>query len=360
MKKGAKKIAFCITCMNRLQHLQQTLEKNIQDNYLPDEVEFVLLDYNSTDGLEQWIQQNMQSYIDSGILIYYKTVEPEHYFRSHSRNVAFRLANASILCNLDADNFLGKGFASFMIKEFNTNDNVFFSSNATGGDIVGRVCVRKEDFMAIKGYDEDIQGYGYEDTDLFIRLEKLGLKHKQFNNPDFYHCIRHSNEYRVKDEFMAKNTEKTYISYVNPYTSRILLMCKDFTFAQYTLIDNRQLNLYVGFSEDENQTLDEKKQIVLGADSQKGRWRQENDNIILIQNNHTTRFKQEDLEFPFQHQTYYVVTNNDLQTEIILLLSFAINLNYVRQSKEKPVNSKGFGKGTVFKNFSVNKAINLL
>jgi hypothetical protein len=31
-----KKLAFCITCMNRLQHLQQTLEKNILDNYLID------------------------------------------------------------------------------------------------------------------------------------------------------------------------------------------------------------------------------------------------------------------------------------------------------------------------------------
>jgi hypothetical protein len=28
------KISFCITCMNRLSHLQETLPKNIHDNYL--------------------------------------------------------------------------------------------------------------------------------------------------------------------------------------------------------------------------------------------------------------------------------------------------------------------------------------
>ena len=47
-----KQISFCITCMNRLKHLQETLEKNILDNFLVDEVEFVVLDYNSQDGLE--------------------------------------------------------------------------------------------------------------------------------------------------------------------------------------------------------------------------------------------------------------------------------------------------------------------
>lgn len=54
-----KQISFCITCMNRLKHLQETLEKNILDNFLVDEVEFVVLDYNSQDGLEEWIAQSI-------------------------------------------------------------------------------------------------------------------------------------------------------------------------------------------------------------------------------------------------------------------------------------------------------------
>ena len=63
-----KQISFCITCMNRLKHLQETLEKNILDNFLVDEVEFVVLDYNSQDGLEEWIAQSMMKYIEMGIL----------------------------------------------------------------------------------------------------------------------------------------------------------------------------------------------------------------------------------------------------------------------------------------------------
>ena len=97
MKEKTKKIAFCITCMNRLHHLQQTLGKNLQDNFLPDDVEFILLDYNSKDGLEQWVHHNMMQYIESGILVYCKTTEPQYYFRNHARNMAFRLANAGIV-----------------------------------------------------------------------------------------------------------------------------------------------------------------------------------------------------------------------------------------------------------------------
>lgn len=344
--------------MNRVYHLQQTLEKNILDNYLPEGVEFVLLDYNSKDGLEQWIRQNMQSYIDTGILVYYKTCEPEHYLRSHSRNMAFRLASAEILCNLDADNFLGEGFASFMIKEFKTNDHIFYTSNAAGGDIVGRVCVRKEDFPAVKGYNEALQGYGFEDSDLFTRLERSGLIHKRFDNPGFYHCVRHPNEDRVKDEFMAKNTEKMYISYINPYASNILLLYKDFSFVQYTIIDNMHLNLYADSLGNENHFFDEKRQIILGKDFHRGTWHVHNNKTTLTQSGKTTIFDNETSEFPYQNCIYYAVTDYELQTEIILILTFAINFQRVKQqSKDKSVNEHGFGKGSVFKNFQSDKSI---
>lgn len=55
----AMKISFCITCMNRLEHLQATLERNIPDNLPEGQVEFVLLDYYSTDGLHEWVRQHM-------------------------------------------------------------------------------------------------------------------------------------------------------------------------------------------------------------------------------------------------------------------------------------------------------------
>jgi len=208
--------------MNRLHHLQQTLEKNIQDNFLPNEVEFVLLDYNSTDGLEEWVRKNVQKYIDEEILVYYRTVEPTHYLRSHSRNMAFRLANAEILCNLDADNFLGKGFAGFMLQEFAKHDNIFYPNDHSYSDTFGRICVRAEDFIWVRGYNEDLKGYGYEDNDFQNRLSKYGLKPIIFRNPDFYHFVQHSDTQSKKRNCVSHIEQK----FVNNFWRQILSVQK--------------------------------------------------------------------------------------------------------------------------------------
>ena len=65
------------------------------------------------------------SYISRGVLNYYRTEEPQYYLRSHSRDMAFRLSQGDIFCNLDADNFQGKGFARFMPDAFGGEKNIF-------------------------------------------------------------------------------------------------------------------------------------------------------------------------------------------------------------------------------------------
>ena len=78
------KISFCTTCMDRLHNLKETLPKNIKDNEEDDDLEFVILDYNSSDGLEEWVKNNMMEYIDSGRLVFYRTEEPKYFDMSHS------------------------------------------------------------------------------------------------------------------------------------------------------------------------------------------------------------------------------------------------------------------------------------
>ena len=100
-----KKITFCTVCMGRLHHVEKTLIKNIKDNSEYPHLHFILLDYNSKDNLESWIKDQMGSYLQSGLLSYYKTTDPVFFHRSHARNMAFRLAEDGIICNIDADNF---------------------------------------------------------------------------------------------------------------------------------------------------------------------------------------------------------------------------------------------------------------
>ena len=79
------RISLCTACMGRLHDLKQTLPKNIEDNRDYPNVEFVILDYNSDDGLEDWMRRNMMEHIESGLVSYYHTTEPEYF-----ANVAFQ------------------------------------------------------------------------------------------------------------------------------------------------------------------------------------------------------------------------------------------------------------------------------
>ena len=222
-----KKISFCITCMNRCFHLKETLKRNITENYLPQDIEFVLLDYKSSDQLEKWIEEEMSDYIDSGILVYFRTTSPIYYHRSHSRNIALRLSEGNIICNLDADNFLGEGFAAEMISEFSRNSEIFYTSNLSSNDIFGRVIMLREDFNAVRGYNEQLEGYGFEDVDLYTRLSKRGLEQKVFSNPQYYKVIKHSKMDRISNERFVKKLNSIYISYIDPYTSDILFLYED-------------------------------------------------------------------------------------------------------------------------------------
>lgn len=58
--------------MDRLFHLKKTLLKNIKNNITYPHLEFVLLDYNSQDGLEEWVVENCKEYLENGILKYHR------------------------------------------------------------------------------------------------------------------------------------------------------------------------------------------------------------------------------------------------------------------------------------------------
>jgi glycosyltransferase involved in cell wall biosynthesis len=197
-----RKISFCVTSMNRLHHLSQTLSRNLADNRSYPNLEVVLLDYNSSDGLEKWTKEHMLGWIDAGRLIYFRTIDHAHFRRSHARNLAFRLATGDIVCTVDADNFTGPGFAHYVNERFSRYEDIYLRPDFEGAhlrlrDVFGRVCLRKADFLSIESYDEGIVEYGYEDVDLCSRLEKRGLKPKFIEDDRFLRYIEHSNRERV-------------------------------------------------------------------------------------------------------------------------------------------------------------------
>jgi hypothetical protein len=170
-----RKISLCTTCMNRTYDLKKTLIKNINDNSDYPNVEFVLLNYNSQDDMEEWVKSSLMDYIKNGRLVYYKTTDPQFYQMGHSRNVAFKLSTGEIVNNIDADNFTNPGFASVINKlaELQPTMGVF----AKGKRMMhGRLGMHKDLFLKVGGYDEDLVGYGFDDHSLLYRAMALGSK----------------------------------------------------------------------------------------------------------------------------------------------------------------------------------------
>ena len=175
------KISFCTTCMDRLYNLKETLPKNIKDNREYPYLEFVVLDYNSQDGLGQWMKDNMMEYIKSGRLSYYRTEEPKYFSMAHSRNIAFKVATGEIVNNLDADNYTidasGKQPIDPLPFYLNRMANerprkTIFAKGKKG--MHGRVGFFKDEFIEeLGGYDEGLLGYGHDDHDIVQRAWAL-------------------------------------------------------------------------------------------------------------------------------------------------------------------------------------------
>ena len=168
-------ISLCTTCMGRAQDLIRTLPANLEDNAAYGDLEIVLLDYNSPDGLGRIVQDSLMPWIESGRLTYARTTEPQWYSMSHSRNVAFRLARGEIVCNVDADNWTGPGFAAELNRLANLHPEraVFTKGRRL---LRGRIAFFKREWEELLGgYDEGLQGYGHDDRDLVTRAEALGF-----------------------------------------------------------------------------------------------------------------------------------------------------------------------------------------
>ena len=110
------RIAFCTTCKGRLQHLMQTIPENLKDNASYRNAVFVVVDYGGQDKLAEFCSENYPEEVKSGRLVVYTYPSQEPFKMAHAKNMAHRLGileGGDILCNLDADNFLGPRFEDY-------------------------------------------------------------------------------------------------------------------------------------------------------------------------------------------------------------------------------------------------------
>jgi len=160
-------LSFCITCKNRFHQISKTLQKNLDDNRMFKElVEFVLVDFGSTDGLQKWIIDNFQNELKENYLKYYYTDELPFWHCSIAKNTSHLLAKNEILVNLDCDNYTGYNGGRFLIRHILKHQEKIvihqFDENLWSGTF-GRITVNRNSFREVGGYDESFEPVSMQD-----------------------------------------------------------------------------------------------------------------------------------------------------------------------------------------------------
>ena len=218
------RIAFCTTCRGRAEHIKLTLPQNLADNADYRDAVFVLLNYNSPDDLLEYIQANHAKDIASGRLVVYTFPDVDRFHMAHAKNMAARcgmLEGADILVTLDADNYTGSGFASFVAEKFHEPgivpgiflcpDFAFIRALPHGPDrpargFYGRLAVWSQTFVKVGGYDEIYDTWRGEDIDMNWRLQRAGYVIRHIDK-QYLSTIPHGAEMRFREYPHAQQYE---------------------------------------------------------------------------------------------------------------------------------------------------------
>jgi len=344
--------------MNRLHHLRDTLIKNIIDNSRCKELDFVLVNYNSQDGLDSWVKENLNKYILNGRLSYYHTLDPLYYHHSHANNLSISLAKGDIICIINADYFTGRDFGKYVQKIFLDNSKVFLTHiprmywSVIGGldqEIWGNICFKKRDWERINGYDESMEKYSHEDVDFANRLEFAGIKRISIEESRFKHFIHHGYKERFSSKpFLFSKLKWVFINYKDEYSSELIYFYTNFAFERFIVLDNNAVN-----SKNRNYLLSRVEARYLFSINNfeiiTGRWKVGGIGLKLTNSNGRTSMfgfnKSNNILLKSTKEKYYKITNRQFLQELIQFNYVLFNMNIMEKNRcchNTKVNLGGF------------------
>lgn len=170
-------ISYIIPCMGRLYELEIVMPLVIAAANVSPPIEILVLNYNSPDGLSQYMEEliNKTKLTNGNIITHYRYTKPKYYQIAHSRNLASKKAKGEWLLQSAAGIYLEKGFFVKLREFINSAGADFYRIDSL--TMPGVIAIPKEEFIKAGGYDERFEFYGSEDRDLNSRLERRGLKY---------------------------------------------------------------------------------------------------------------------------------------------------------------------------------------
>ncbi len=192
-------ISLVTCCMNRSENLLKALASWLK---CPEIDQIVIVDWGSKASVRDEI--SAAGFNDPRILVARVNNQPR-WILSYAFNVGFRIVGFDKILKTDADIVINPTFFA----ENTLRAGTFLSGDwrtAEKGQehINGFFFVRRADLLSIKGFNEYITTYGWDDDDIYFRLEQHGFNRVRINANGIYH-IPHADAQRLGDDRPPKN-----------------------------------------------------------------------------------------------------------------------------------------------------------
>jgi hypothetical protein len=191
-----------VTCsMNRTKYLLESIQTW---NELEELSEIIVVDYSSDKPI---LESDLPKPKFGKKIILVRVDNEKKWVLSHAYNLGISFAQYDKLLKIDSDIKLLKDFiSSHPLKE-----NVFYrghweiARNENEIHFNGQLICNTTDFYVVNGYNERITTYGYDDTDLYVRIEQI-TKSKPMNfDYDKMDHIKSDADTRVKNQDIVVN-----------------------------------------------------------------------------------------------------------------------------------------------------------
>lgn len=194
--KSSDDEGFSIVCgvMNRAEPLRYTIPTFLQQALVR---QIVLIDWNSRVPLiESLAELDIPGWPDPRVVIIRVEDQP-HWSLAKAINLGVRLVNQAVTLKIDADILILRDVDPSLTQV----GECFIAGNwrlesCDQIHLSGTTMFGTEDFRNVGGYDERINSYGWEDDDLYHRLETQGIKRCNLDHRKFFH-LPHSDAKRM-------------------------------------------------------------------------------------------------------------------------------------------------------------------
>ena len=196
-------LTLVTTCKGRLDHLRQSLPLMASQ---PD-IQCVLVDYNCPQKSADWAEQNLPS------VRTLRASDVADFNLSKARNLGAKACSTPFIGFVDSDVLLTPDFHLFIPPLL--REKHYVRSDSMAHEMAGFLVCSLRDFTAAGAYDETFEGWGAEDTDLYLRLDLTGCR-KTTLPSRLTRSLPHNDELRTRfhalaDRFLSLRINSLYL-----------------------------------------------------------------------------------------------------------------------------------------------------